>query len=195
MNTAFTSVKQSAVGFTQRINRYTLLLSILLFVPSAAWVFGVAVPRVQQACGATPLDMRAHYGSAEAATFIAECGSDGLAAYQGLQLADLVYPAVSAFFLGVSLLLLLRSLVGPSSPLLLVALLPVVSAIADYVENAMAWLLLSGVLSPLVGDVMGWAALTKTLFGWASGLALLVGFTWWSIRWVAVRLSMRGRLT
>ncbi len=69
----------------------------------------------------------------------------------------------------------MRRLAGTTSPALLLAFLPVVSGLADYTENAIAWMYLTASPSPIWGDIMGMATTAKTVSGWISWVALLGG--------------------
>lgn len=162
-----------------------LVIATAVFVPLAGWLFAVVIPATQAACGATPLDMRAHYGAAEVTTFLANCGEAGVDAYRTMQIVDLVYPAVSAFFLFVAVGVVMRRWAGPTSPALLLALVPIIGGLADYAENAIAWMYLVASPSPVWGDLMGMAATAKTVAGWLTGITLLTGLVVIGSRWVA----------
>lgn len=167
-----------------------LVIATVVFVPLAAWLFAVVIPSTQQACGAVPLDMRAHYGAAEVTTFLSECGSAGIDAYRTLQVVDLVYPAVSAVFLFIAIAVVMRRLAGPTSPALLLAIVPIIGGLADYAENAIAWMYLTASPSPGWGDLMGIAATAKTVAGWLGGITLLAGLVVLGSRWAARRLPI-----
>lgn len=160
-----------------------LAIAAAVFVPLAVWLFAVVVPSTQEACGATPLDMRAHYGAAEVTTFLANCGVAGTDAYRTMQVVDLIYPAVTAIFLFIAIAVVMRLLAGPTSPALLLALVPIVGGLADYAENAVAWMYLTTSPSPGWGDLMGVAATAKTIAGWLGGVVLLVGLVVVGSRW------------
>lgn len=167
-----------------------LVIATVVFVPLAAWLFAVVIPSTQQACGAVPLDMRAHYGASEVTTFLSECGSAGIDAYRTLQVVDLVYPAVSAVFLFIAIAVVMRRLAGPTSPALLLAIVPIIGGLADYAENAIAWMYLTASPSPGWGDLMGIAATAKTVAGWLGGITLLAGLVVLGSRWAARRLPI-----
>jgi hypothetical protein len=145
-----------------------------------AWAFFAstapfAIPRVTEVCGQQPPDLRVAPGAPEVHDFLATCGEAGRAAYTAMQLADLLYPAVFAFFLASSLALTLH-LLAPSRPnLLALAGIPVIAAAFDYLENASAWLALSAFPQPGGADWLFTAAsLAKNIASWTAGL-LLVG--------------------
>jgi len=160
-----------------------LVIATAVFVPLAVWLFAVVIPSTQSACGAPPLDMRAHYGATEVTTFLSNCGTAGVNAYRTLQIVDLVYPAVNAVFFFVAIGFVVHRLTGPTSPAILLAFVPIVVGLADYVENAIAWAYLVASPSPGWGDLMGMAASVKTIAGWLSGVTLLAGFVVVGIRW------------
>ena len=160
-----------------------LVAATTVFAPLAVWLFAVVIPSTQEACGATPLDMRAHYGATEVTRFLASCGEVGIDAYRTMQVVDLIYPAVSAIFLFIAIAVVMRRLVGPTSPALLLALVPIVGGLADYAENAVAWMYLTTSPSPGWGDLMGIAATGKTIAGWLGGLILLMGVVVVGSRW------------
>ena len=163
-----------------------LVIATAVFAPLAVWLFAVVIPSTQAACGATPLDMRAHYGAAEVTTFLSNCGEAGVDAYRTLQIVDLVYPAISAFFLFVAVGVVMRRWAGPTSPALLLAIVPIIGGLADYAENAIAWMYLLASPSPVWGDLMGIAATVKTVAGWLAGITLFTGLAVIAGRW-AVR--------
>ncbi|MGB5433180.1 MAG: hypothetical protein WBO21_09230 [Acidimicrobiia bacterium] len=167
-----------------------LVIATVVFVPLAVWLFAVVIPSTQQACGAVPLDMRAHYGATEVTTFLSKCGSAGTDAYRTLQIVDLVYPAVSAVFLFIAIAVVMRRLAGPTSPALLLAIVPIIGGLADYAENAIAWMYLTASPSPGWGDLMGIAATAKTVAGWLGGITLLAGLVVLGSRWAARRLPI-----
>jgi hypothetical protein len=166
----------------------TLMIATAVFVPIAAWLFAVVIPSTQAACGAIPLDMRAHYGATEVTTFLSNCGEAGVDAYRTLQIVDLIYPAVSAIFFFAAIGIVMRRSAGPTSPALLLAVVPIVGGLADYVENAIAWTYLLASPSPVWGNLMGAAATAKTVAGWLGGLALLAGLVMVGGRWAARHL-------
>ncbi|MGB5168517.1 MAG: hypothetical protein WBP49_08965 [Acidimicrobiia bacterium] len=167
-----------------------LVIATVVFVPQAVWLFADVIPSTQQACGAVPLDMRAHYGGAEVTTFLSNCGSAGIDSYRTLQVVDLVYPAVSAVFLFIAIAVVMRRLAGPTSPALLLAIVPIIGGLADYAENAIAWMYLTASPSPGWGDLMGIAATAKTVAGWLGGITLLAGLVVLGSRWAARRLPI-----
>jgi len=185
-------VKES--GISQLIARTATLargrvltIAAAVFAPLAVWMFAVAVPATQEACGAPPLDMRMHYGAGDVTRFLANCGADGIEAYRRMQIADLIYPAVLAFFLFIATAVVMRRLFGSRSPAVLLALVPIVGSVADYAENVVAWMYLTASPAPFWGDLMGVAATIKTIAGWIGGVVLLVGLVAVGVRWTTQR--------
>jgi hypothetical protein len=145
-----------------------------------AWAFFAstapfAIARVTEVCGQQPPDLRVGPGASEVHDFLATCGEPGREAYTAMQVADLFYPAVFAFFLASSLALTLR-LIAPGRPrLLALAGIPVLAAAFDYLENVSAWLALSAFPEPGSADwLFAGASSAKNVTSWAAGL-LLVG--------------------
>lgn len=169
-------------------NGKSLAVAAMVFIPIAVWLFGAVIPATERACGALPLDMRAHYGAAEVTTFLSNCGVAGVDAYRSLQVVDLVYPAVSAIFLFIAIGVVMRRLAGPTSSALLLAFVPVVSGLADYTENAIAWTYLTAPPSPIWGDIMGMATTAKSVSGWIGWVVLLGGLVAVGSRSVVRRL-------
>ena len=150
-----------------------------------AWRGRFSLAAVEQACGLGAPDVRFAPSVADTQAFVAGCGADGLAAYRDLQIVDLVYPAAGALVLVVALALILVR-VAPHVAWL--ALIPLVAAMGDYLENAAAWALLGA-----GGSGRGWAAqvlqvgsAVKVVGSWVSWLML-------SVLLVAVVVRALGR--
>jgi hypothetical protein len=145
-----------------------------------AWMFFAstapfAIPRVAEVCRQPPPDMRVAPPASEVHDFLVTCGEPGREAYFALQVADLFYPAVFAFFLASSLALTLR-LLAPSRPnLLALAAVPALAGAFDYAENACAWIALRAFPQPGIADgLFAAASVAKNITSWAAGI-LLVG--------------------
>ncbi|MDH3959513.1 MAG: hypothetical protein OEU98_08600 [Actinomycetota bacterium] len=126
---------------------------------------------VEQACGLSAPDVRFAPAAADTHAFLARCGADGLAAYRDLQLIDLLYPAAGALVLVVALALILVR-VAPHVAWL--ALIPLVAAMGDYLENAAAWALLGagGSEAGLAAQVLQVGSAVKVVGSWVSWLML-----------------------
>ncbi len=144
-----------------------LVLAGVLF----AWRGRFSLAAVEQACGLSAPDVRFAPSAADTQAFLAGCGADGLAAYRELQLIDLVYPAAGALVLVVALALILVR-VAPHMACL--ALIPLVAAIGDYLENAAAWALLGAVGSERrwAAEVLQVGSAVKVVGSWVSWLLL-----------------------
>ncbi len=129
-----------------------------------------SIPRVEEACGQAPPDLRFGPSAAEVHGFLDACGPVGREAYRALQLADLVYPTVFAVFLASSLALALR-LLAPGRPrLLILAAIPFAAAAFDYLENVGAWLALTAYpLDGAADGLLGPASVAKTSTSWVAG--------------------------
>jgi hypothetical protein len=105
----------------------------------AMFVWPGLVARVSQACGQSPLDVRASWDAASAQGLLTACGDSGRVTYLHLQIVDLAYPAALAWLLLVASALLLRRFGGRTWPVLV----PILAmTILDYAENIGIWVLL-----------------------------------------------------
>lgn len=153
------------------------IASAALFVPFAFVFFAspaaFAIPEVEAACGQAPPDMRFYSSGDDVVSFLDACGPVGRNAYQNMQLADLVYPAIVGLFLASSLALATKRLSARNS-LRWVVVIPLVATLFDYLENAFAWLAIASYPKAIVtNEVLGFASAAKTSLSWAAGLALL----------------------
>lgn len=153
------------------------IASAVIFVPFAFVFFAssapFAIPEVEAACGEAPPDMRPYSSGDDVVSFLDRCGPAGRALYQNMQIADLVYPAIVGLFLASSLALALQRL-SPGNTLRWIAVIPLVAALFDYLENAFAWLALTAYPEAIVtNEVLGLASAAKTSLSWAAGLTLL----------------------
>jgi hypothetical protein len=122
------------------------------------------VSRVSQACGQSPLDVRASWDAASAQSLLAACGDAGRVTYLHLQIADVAYPAALAWLLLVASALLLRRFGGKTWPVLV----PILAmTILDYAENTGMWMLLLRwpTIDAGVADVAGVATAIKRVLG------------------------------
>jgi len=153
------------------------IASTALFVPFAFAFFAstapFAIPEVEAACGQAPPDMRRYSSGDDVMSFLDACGPVGRTAYQNMQFADLAYPAIVGLFLASSLALATKRLSTRNSTRW-VALIPLVAALFDYIENAFAWLAIASYPETIVtNDVLGLASAVKTSLSWVAGLILL----------------------
>ncbi|MFK8026287.1 MAG: hypothetical protein AB8G26_20190 [Ilumatobacter sp.] len=148
------------------------IFAVVFFATSAPF----SIPTVEQACGAPPLDVRAFSTADDVATFLDDCGTSGRSAYLRLQVADLLYPAVSGLFFASALARTWKHL-DPRRPFrrLLVAI-PLAGAAFDYLENVAVWQALAAYPSQSATDeLLGIASVMKTATFWVAGLALIAG--------------------
>ena len=155
-----------------------LALGAVLFIPSALVMFGQLVPSVEQACGQPAPDVRLTYSPNELASFAHGCGASGLAAYERLQVADLIYPAVAALFFAAAMAVAWWPLTTsrPWTRVGLVAV-PVLAMLADYYENLIAWRFIADPtgLSADLANTMATASTMKTAAGWLTGILIATG--------------------
>ena len=120
------------------------------------------------------------------------CGEPGRLAYVHLQLADLLYPAISGLFLASALAMVLVRLARPSSVVVAAAALPLLGAIFDYLENTAAWGSLAVYPeSAMTSDLLGYATVAKQVCSWASWALLVVAAPLLLIRVLRSRSSRR----
>ena len=166
-----------------------LVFAFMFFVSSAPF----AIPGVEAACGQQPPDMRFFTSAGDVTSFLDACGPAGRDAYQKMQIADLVYPAVVGVFLASSLALVIGHLspraASRGSKAAWLALTPLVGSLFDYAENVFAWLALGQYPEPAATDaVLGYASAAKSVAFWASGTLLLVVLVTLGVQWVRRRV-------
>lgn len=163
------------------------MVSTAVFLAFAAVFFGTrapfSIPTVESTCGQPPPDVRFTSSAAEVNDFLSACGATGRSAYTNMQLADLAYPAVFGLFLATSLAVALRRL-GIRGPVLVaLAMLPMLGAAFDYLENVFAWRAIAAFPEPSGTDgLLGLASAAKTTTFWLAGLLLLA---------ITVKLAIR----
>lgn len=155
------------------------------YLAVADWLFTTSgwgsLSAVAADCGAPAPDARFAPSPEETRAFIEGCRArGGVAAYQHLQLVDLVYPLLLAAVLASVLGWLTR----PWPRARWIVALPVVAAAADYVENAGAWILISGATPTWTLYAVQLASLVKSVLTMVA-VGAIVGF--------ALRRHTRGR--
>lgn len=135
-----------------------------------------AVPVVTARCGAPPPDVRLFTSSAELRRFLIDCGDGGRAAWWHLQLADLVFPMIYGLFLASALALVLTRLSRPGSPVIALAVLPLVGSAFDYLENLAAWAVLAAFPHevPVAAQLLGVMSTGKQAATWMAWIVLIV---------------------
>ena len=133
-------------------------------------------------------DVRLYSSANDVRDFLSGCGAAGREAYQNLQIADLFYPAICGVFLAVALALTLCRLSRADSPVVALAAIPLVAAVFDYLENAVAWIALTRYPADpgMAAELIGVASVAKQVFSWASWLLLVC-----TIGLVTVRFAQR----
>jgi hypothetical protein len=111
-----------------------LLAAVLAF---NVGVFPLAVARIDaQSRGARPLDLRCGYSPDTAYALLGAYGAEGRRAYLWTELtADVLYPAVYALFLTLSVAYLFERARPASAVARRAAVLPFAALVADYLEN------------------------------------------------------------
>jgi hypothetical protein len=128
---------------------------------------------VTRACGGqSAFDMRGYWDAAAARALIADCGTEGRAAYLRLQLLDLAYPLLCGLALLLASALLVRHLPGRAWTVMLI---PAIAMTAlDYSENVFVWTVLA--TWPTVGELPahlgGIATAAKRIAGFAAYLTI-----------------------
>jgi len=177
--------------FYQRLVRFStgrtlLTLFILSFLFNIVIMPGVQWRMDLRSGGVEPLDLGFYYTAQEALERVEAFGETRLF-YAVVQLtADLLYPLVYGFFLSVLLVTLYRRGFSVTSRVQMVAFLPLLSMVFDYLENfSIVYLLLTyPAQSPLVHPAQSQLAATYagffTMLKWftlfLTLIAVLVGF-------------------
>lgn len=124
--------------FLDRIaNWKTLVFLFILYVSFPAYWFKNAETTINQLAGKPvgPIDLTFGFNPARTLQMVAEYGPEARAYYARTELTiDLIYPIVYSFLLAVILTMLFRN--KPYKPFVWVTLLPFLSLIFDYLENA-----------------------------------------------------------
>lgn len=137
-----------------------------------------AIPAVEEACGASPLDMRPYSSADDVASFLEGCGETGRQAYRNLQLADVFYPAVSGLFLASALALTLTHLFPRHPRARRLSAVALLGAGLDYAENFFAWRALAAYPDVTASNgLLGIASAAKTAVFWVAGIILIAGLT------------------
>ena len=148
--------------------------AILLYLISfATWVPFSAAHIRQISGGHEVLDLMFGYGPAAGAAALEALGPAGRAAYDGFQLVDIVFPASYAIGLGSLILALGR----PWPRLRWLALVPVVGAVFDYVENLGVFVALRGYPDPSAAAlvVASAAGVVKTILSDVAQVLVVAG--------------------
>jgi len=180
-------------NFLKAVGKWpSMLLALAILIGLNGFLFPWAEKMLSGFGGpdAKVLDLRFGFSPGEANQFLALIGPEGRSFYQMLELTlDLVYPLVYGLFLGALLLLVWRKVLPEKSPWLGLSLLPVATAVFDYLENINIVLLIRRF--PDQADTLAnlasvFGAAKWVLFG-LSVAVLLIGLLFWGIRTLASR--------
>ena len=154
--------------------RNPLLGLAAAWVVLAGWLFGShgwgSLVAVAEACGGPAPDVRFAPSPEITLAFIEGCRArGGVAAYEHLQVLDLVYPAVVAALLALTLRGLARLAGWPRW----LAVIPMLASLGDYAENLGAWALISGAKTDGAGPA------------WAAGVVQAGSFVKVTLSWCA----------
>jgi len=175
-------------------NRRVLLASGALVLAIASVMFATSgrfsLGTIAQQCGRPAPDVRWATSATGVEDFLTSCGTAGRSAYRDLQLLDLVYPAAMGLFLASALTYSLPKLQrGRDQSLRVLAVVPLLAAAFDYLENLGAWVVLAR-----YPDQPTWAASlfsiaspAKQALNWTAGLLLVAGLIAMGIRSVRSR--------
>lgn len=180
-----------------------VIVAGLVFAAFAVFMFGSTAPfsigHVRALCGQAPPDVRFFTSAADLRGFMTGCGEVGRSAYRNLQLADLLYPTVSAVFMASALATMLSRTTRDGSAWLAAASLPLMGAGFDYLENVAAWITLLGYpeQSGSAATLLGAASAVKQTVSWLGGLLLMIvlgcALALWAMRQWRERVSTSAR--
>lgn len=178
-----------------------LIVTAVLYVGSAAAIFltplPFGIPRVTARCGAAPPDVRFFTSGAEVRRFVVDCGDAGRASWLHLQLADLVFPVISGLFLASALALVLTRSCRPGSPVIAMAVLPLIGTALDYLENLAAWVVLGAFPAdvPVATELLGVMSIGKQVVTWTAWVLLILALGRVLVRRRPRRRTDRGLAT
>lgn len=139
---------------------------------------------LERRCGGPVLDLRRSFTAEEAYAVLGAYGPDGRRLYFALELVDVVYPLVYTAFFALAIAYVLKRSLPPASALHKLALLPLSSVVADYLENV-------GILTmcatypepwPRLGDAAGVFNAIKWLTAAACIAVTVLGLVGWLIK-------------
>lgn len=127
------------VRILQRTSNWKYLLPLFLLFCGFGFLFSHYQAQLTALAGEKiePLDVRSSYTLAEVSRDFGKLGEEGRELYRFIVgRVDMVYPLVYGPFLILVLAYLLRKLTEPGSRLILIALLPALGMLFDYLENS-----------------------------------------------------------
>lgn len=142
-----------------RISPVTAIVITVLFAGVAFLMFGLVIPRVAQDCSLPP-DQLIAWTPKDARDFTTACNSS---AYLQLRLLDMLFPLFSAASVTSWILIAARKLRLGRKLALVLAAVPVLGMVFDYVENLVLWLLyfIHDIADPVL-QVGGFASALKS---------------------------------
>lgn len=150
-----------------------------LFAVFSFYLFPKYQARLSEAAGeqVTLLDTRFSYATDEVRLLFDKLGTEGRDIYKGVVGIDMVYPLVYGILFILILAWLLKSITRPGSQWLMLAMLPVLGVLFDYLENINTLKLLNR-YPDISADAVAWGekmTLMKHSFGVLSvALAVLL---------------------
>ncbi len=134
--------------------------------------------------GLTPLEMRFGYDADDVAQVLTTLGEEGRPRYRTFLLVDLFFPFFYALPLALLIVFFLRRAAPGSPRATSAAFVPLLSGVADLVENGCLLILLGRYPAPApsLGAFTGVVTAAKLGLVYASVAIFLAAFLWWLIR-------------
>ena len=124
-------------ALSQLSNWKYIVACFVLFAVFSFYLFPEYQERLSEAAGeqVKPLDTRFSYSADEVRVLFEQLGTEGRDIYKGVVGLDMVYPLVYGFLFILILAWFLKKITGPGSQWLMLALLPLIGVLFDYLEN------------------------------------------------------------
>lgn len=156
-----------------------------------ALMLGYTIPTLMEYSSGLPIfDMSPMgYSYDQAMTLLAALGGEGRAFYLTQLALDMIYPAMFAMTYYLLFVWLLAKCGITNGVWQWLAMLPVLSAVADYLENISIWLMLSSYedVTPLMAEAASMFTVTKSMLGMLYWIFLLSFMVVATVRWVRRR--------
>ncbi|MGF1771506.1 hypothetical protein L4C42_04250 [Vibrio wakamikoensis] len=153
-----------------------------------ALMLGYTIPTLMEYSSGLPIfDMSPMgYSYDQAMTLLAALGGEGRAFYLTQLALDMIYPAMFAMTYYLLFVWLLTKCGITNGVWQWLAMLPVLSAVADYLENISIWLMLSSYedVTPLMAETASMFTVTKSMLGMLYWIFLLAFVVVAIVRWV-----------
>jgi hypothetical protein len=171
-----------------------ILLYLALYLALNAAVLPLAQARIEAASGGIgPLDSQFTYSPTRAYAALAAYGNDGRQFYGIVEVtAGLVYPAIYGLFFALTIAYCFRRVMPPGHFAHRLALLPLVAALLDYVENALIVVLIMAYPERLAGLAVAAGLITalKSILFAATVLVVMIAIV--AVIVVTVRARRAG---